>query len=349
MRKVPRSRQYMYVQDLEHLKVCPSDFKDILITSGALEWAFINHDKDRKPDGSLVRPHYHVVIKFDYPQTLEKVAKMFKDKPEYIEIWKGRINNAYEYLVHETDSARTNPLKYHYSPNEVVASFDFKKKLEDISCSIRRTPKYINGQISQYAEKKISREQLIKSLGVYETAKHQVLIDKIDAQLSELEHEEWLANYRGKKMTVLWLYGRAGVGKTWLAERFFNAKNYAILGSSRDYFQDYEGQHFIILNDLRPDDFQYSDLLRILDPYQHQKSAPSRYQDKKLSAEKIIITTPYDPARFYRAISKSIKDPAVDTIDQLLRRITPIEVTPDLIRQIKQKIRKRNEQNEQEN
>ncbi len=86
-------------------------------------------------------------------------------------------------------------------------------------------------------------------------------------------------------MTTLWLYGKAGVGKTRLAEHMLKGKDYITLGSSRDHFQEYRGQRFVILNDLRPNDFEYSDLLRLLDPYQHDKAVPSRYHDKRLNLE----------------------------------------------------------------
>ncbi|WP_366517208.1 hypothetical protein [uncultured Lactobacillus sp.] len=99
------------------------------------------------------------------------------------------------------------------------------------------------------------------------------------------KHQKWLKKFSGHKMTTLWLYGKAGVGKTRLAEHMLKGKDYITLGSSRDHFQEYRGQRFVILNDLRPNDFEYSDLLRLLDPYQHDKAVPSRYHDKRLNLE----------------------------------------------------------------
>ncbi|MGL5885216.1 MAG: Rep family protein, partial [Bombilactobacillus sp.] len=199
---------------------------------------------------------------------------------------------------------------------------------------------YENEQIRRYAEQAISRDQLTQELGVYGIAKHQQLIDKIDTELLAQKHQEWLTKFSGHKMTTLWLYGKAGVGKTRLAEHIFQGKDYITLGSSRDHFQEYRGQRFVIINDLRPNDFEYSDLLRLLDPYQHDKAAPSRYHDKRLNLEKLIITTPYDPVSFYRNIN-SINDMAVDSINQLLRRIKPIKVTDQMIKTIKRKVTRR--------
>lgn len=330
-----RYRQFMFVQDVQHLQVKESQLSEILNKSGALEWAYINHNQDTDDNDQPIRPHYHVVLKYENPQPIASVASLFKDSPQYVQVWRGRINNAYSYLIHETEEAE-NEGKYHYDDSDVVASFNFHNRMEEIRKKIKRSPKYEKEQIRRYSEQKITREQLSEELGVYGIASHQQLLDKIDSELANQVHQQWLHDYQGRKMTTLWLYGKSGVGKTRLAEYIFRNEDYVTLGSSRDHFQEYNGEHFIIINDLRPNDFEYSDLLRVLDPYQHDKAAPSRYHDKKLNAEKIIITTPYDPITFYRNID-SVKDTQIDTVDQLLRRITPIEITPKLMGQINQK------------
>ena len=340
MKKEIRARQFMFVQDLIHLKIKPQDLPNLLDKSGAIEWAYINHDHDQDENGEPIREHFHIVLKYENPQTITSIAKLFQDKSQYVQIWHGRINNAYSYLIHETQDAESADGKYHYSDTAVKASFDYPKRLEQIRAKIKLSPKYENEQIRRYAEQAISRDQLAKELGVYGIARHQQLIDKIDAELLAQKHQEWLTKFKGHKMTTLWLYGKAGVGKTRLAEHIFQDKDYITLGSSRDHFQEYRGQRFVIINDLRPNDFEYSDLLRLLDPYQHDKAAPSRYHDKRLNLEKLIITTPYDPINFYRNIN-SINDMAVDSINQLLRRIKPIKVTDKLIKTIKRKVAQR--------
>lgn len=70
-----------------------------------------------------------------------------------------------------------------------------------------------------------------------------------------------------------------------------------------------------------------------MDPYQHDKHAPRRYHNVALNIEKLIITTPYSPERFYELTK--IKDRKVDTFDQLKRRISQaIKVTPELARKV---------------
>lgn len=75
---------------------------------------------------------------------------------------------------------------------------------------------------------------------------------------------------------------------------------YYITGSSRDIFQTYEGQHTIIMDELRPDTISYHDLLRILGPFGMDKlvMASSRYADKTFAYDLIIITSPFSPIAF---------------------------------------------------
>ena len=64
-----RARQFMYMQDVDHLKIKEKSLKSILNKSGALEWSFIKHDQDIDENGKLIRPHYHVILKYEYPRS----------------------------------------------------------------------------------------------------------------------------------------------------------------------------------------------------------------------------------------------------------------------------------------
>ncbi|MCJ2190788.1 hypothetical protein [Lactobacillus helveticus] len=162
------------------------------------------------------------------------------------------------------------------------------------------------------------------------------IIKKLNTVLDNQTHKEWLQSFQGQKMTVDWYYGPAGVGKTRLAleEAKRSGKQYCVLGSSNDYFQDYDAQdHVVVLDELRPNDLKYGDLLKIMDPYQHDKHAPRRYRNVALNIEKLIITTPYNPETFYKMTK--IADRRVDTVDQLKRRIDKvIKVTPEMAKKV---------------
>ena len=93
-------------------------------------------------------------------------------------------------------------------------------------------------------------------------------------------------------------------------------KGYFTTGSSRDYFQNYHGEHCILVDELRPNIIDYSDLLRILDPYNYDCNVPSRY---------------HDPGDFY--IHQRDLNTEVDAFKQLHRRLNyVIQVKPLKIR-----------------
>lgn len=350
-----RYRQFMYVQDLTHLKVKPTELKEILEKSGAEKWAFILHDKDVKDDSKgildengtdgtvaskgeitspspstntakpLVRQHFHIVLKFENAHSISSIAKLFKDEDQYVQVWKGKIENAWSYLLHRTSGAQN---KFQYSPQDVVSNFDFKKEIKKIEDKVKQSRTKISEEIEAYASGELTKEELIEEIGVLEFAKRKKTLDAVEQFLEVRRQQEWLKEFKDKQCKVIWIWGPAGSGKTTSAKKLFEADNqsYTILGSSKDPFQPYsciedKGRN-IILDDLRPNTIEYDDLLRILDPYQHAKMGPARYHDRPLTLERIVITTPYSPEEFYTA-TKNL-DVKIDTFDQLKRRLTKI-------------------------
>ena len=327
-----RFRQFMFVQDVEHMNFKFEELPNILKSESSRlsEWAYIKHNHDEKAksdkEDTKVRDHIHVVLKYRNPQTVAHVAKLFKDKSNNVQIWIGRINNAYSYLVHNTDNATS---KYQYSIEDVKASFDFKKRIKDIEENVSLAKqRNIKEAINGFAEGDIDYKELIETLGIVNVAKNRNLIDSIQKIREQVIQHEWWNQFNGKQMASLWLWGEAGVGKTTYAERILSNEKYIVLGNSNDYFQYYNGEHYIILNDLRPGDLKYADLLRILDPYAI-KYTFGRYHNHPLLAEMIIITTPYSPREFYK--NTRIANRKIDSLTQLQRRIFEIHITKDFI------------------
>lgn len=328
MNQKVRARQLMYVQQLTHLKIPLDDLPGFLNKLKTIEWAYIVHDKDKHHDGTSVTPHIHIVLKYMNPQVIDNIAQKFGDKPERFEVWKGKINNAYSYLLHRTDEARD---KCQYSVKDVVASFDFEQRIKDIEKNIVKQKKALSSKailqlIDTYAQSDIlDHESLIEKIGITEFAKKKTLIDNIDHVKLQKKHQQFLKDFEGQQMTTYWLYGPAGVGKTTIAKVLTDPNNTAILGSSRDYFQAYRGENTVIINDLRPNEFSYSDLLKFLDTTENDKMGPRRYHDIPLNLKEVYITTPYSPEDFYD--ETYISNRHVDTFEQLERRIKSIPVT----------------------
>lgn len=328
----------MYTQDLDHLPFPKENLEGKILKSGAIEWAYILHDKDLDDKGNKIRAHYHVVIRYKDAKTTSSVAKTFDDKQQYFEAWRGSINNAYSYLIHETSDAKDNE-KHHYDPSEVKASFDFKARIETIRKKVNKlSDNAINNLIDDYSNSLISKEELQEKIGVLEMAKHKYLLDHVDEILDYKKHQEFLKEFTGQKCVTYWLYGSSGVGKTRLCRSVMEElkKDFCILGSQRDHFQTYKGESYIILNDLRPADYDYGQLLTLLDIYEHDKMAPSRYHDKFLNARAIFITTPYSPENFYK--SCNIDNRLVDTAEQLKRRVVAMHVTKDNVEDVKKEV-----------
>lgn len=334
-----KARQFMLVQDLDNLSFDLKELEDRLSTLHANEWAYILHNKDQSKNGGLVKPHIHCVVKFENERMLTSLAKKLEIKPQYFQIWSGRINNAYSYMLHLTNNAQN---KHIYSPKDVVASFDFPKRIKEITNKVSKQE--IKDALTMYSNGALSREELKIKMGNLAFAKSLDIIKKLDTVLDDQTHKEWLKSFQNKKMTVDWYYGEAGVGKTRLALKKAKeyGEQYCVLGSSNDYFQDYKAQdHIVILDELRPNDIKYGDLLKIMDPYQHDKHAPRRYRNVALNIEELIITTPYKPETFYKMTK--IADRKVDTMKQLLRRISKVtHVTGELAKRSLKRMKNNN-------
>ena len=135
-------------------------------------------------------------------------------------------------------------------------------------------------------------------------------------------------------VTIIWLFGKAGTGKTRLARQYAEQfdPNYFITGSIRDPFQQYNLEHVVILDELRPHQFDYSDLLKMFDPYNDRAMASSRYFDKPLLANVYIITSPYSPYNFFLELTKKKQTSHIDSWGQLMRRLTlVIEISKEYL------------------
>lgn len=92
-------------------------------------------------------------------------------------------------------------------------------------------------------------------------------------------------------------------------------------GGGFDFYADEGMSDYIVIDDLRPYDLSYKNLLNLLDIYPNQIHC--RYANCYNTATHIMITTVYDPFSFYR---KQVEDTdqTIDSFKQLLRRIETI-------------------------
>ena len=289
------------------------------------KYALIVHDSDVNEKGEPVEDHVHVMLSFENARSTNSIAKALGDKPQYINMWKGKAENGYSYLIHATNESIA---KHQYDPSEVKANFNYQEEMKKITEEVKRSIKAANSEIllNHLYKGEISKENLEKKLsgGQYGRLKRQ--IEDIWCKHLQFEAAKWREEMKksGKQIKVIWISGEAGTGKTSLAREYAEKSNqpYFITGSSRDIFQNYFGEHTMIIDELRADMMKYADILRILDPFGSQVMAPSRYSDKPLVCDLIIITSPYNPVEFYDELFSKTNGESVDGLEQLLRRIT---------------------------
>lgn len=329
-----RAKNVMYVQKIDYLP--ESNLVDVIKRIEAVlnpvKYAGIIHDKDLNENGEPISAHVHIVMQFENARSLNNLAKLLNEKPQNIEKWNGNVNNAYSYLLHHTNGAQ---LEYQYDVKEVIANFDYSELITSIQKNVNKHIKVsdssiINNILDLIYDGHISKEKAENMLTGSQYAKAAKRINSVHQKRNEVVAAEWRKEMLIKQepVTIIWLYGEAGSGKTRIAKKY--AKNftdkYYISGSSRDPFQKYQGENVVILDELRPQVFDYSDLLKMLDPYNDLAMASSRYFDKPLTANVFIITTPYSPRKFYNEIKNSGKiNSAIDRFEQLARRITLVQ------------------------
>lgn len=280
------------------------------------DYAYIIHDKDvyskeeeqQNPDhkaDTLKSAHIHLLLRFEerQPQKLECVSNWFGLKNNFVSKIHSSWDSACLYLIH-----RNSPDKYQYPVEEVISNFNYKDFLEtradepSLNNIIRRIT---TGEIREY-NKTLEIDPLIL---VKEARKIEEAF-KVRAEYLQSTQKE-------RNTTCIFITGSSGVGKTTLAKKIAEEKglSYFTSSSSNDILDGYRQEPCIILDDMRPSSLGLSDLLKMLDPYT-ASSVKSRYKNKYLNCELIIITTVLDINDFYQNVFSEQKEP----ITQLKRR-----------------------------
>lgn len=266
------------------------------------------HDRDVDEKGQPVRTHAQAMITFDNARSVTSVAKQLGDKPQYVEAWTGDRRNGYAYLCHRTANARG---KFQYDPASIVANFDYVAELAtyEAGAAAARTTARIGTLLDALYEGEITHEELLAQVSGSQIGLHDRKISAVVARRHEREAKEWRTRMRaeGRVSETIWLYGESGSGKTSmakdLARKRADERGYFMSGSTRGVFDNYNGQHVLVLDEIGPKMIPYEDLKRITDPnaMEDELHAPARFHDKTLMAELIIFTSPYDPFEMYRA------------------------------------------------
>lgn len=133
-----------------------------------------------------------------------------------------------------------------------------------------------------------------------------------------LQDERTQQTYQEKR--VRWFFGPTGTGKTrtaWEEAKAEYGDDIWCSSSDDAWFDGYEGQKAVILDDVRADTWKFSKMLRLTDRYPLRVAIKGGFV--KWVPESIWITAPVEPRELYKNYSTGMP---FDGIEQLERRVT---------------------------
>lgn len=335
-----RAKNMMYEQQISHLPQKMNTVDAVCETVGKMapkRFALAIHDHDISDDGNPAEAHLHVMMSFENARSIPSVAKTLHEQAQQITMWGGQSDEGFAYLCHANPGAVG---KFQYDPSTVLANFDYPEFLLKYKANLlnRKKTVRVNELLDALKNGSVSVAEVERQMSGSLYAKYASQIERVNMLRLRNSAEEWRkkAQSEGKRIKLIWIYGAAGTGKTRLAKKYTSERNEPIFisGSSRDIFQAYAGQHVIILDELRPGMMQYSDLLRLTNPFGIDEAmmAPARYSDKSIAADLFIVTSPLSPKDYHAESNLG----AYDDFAQLQRRIIlTVRMTADEISRMK--------------
>lgn len=293
-------------QDFEYMEGATlDDIEERIQRLGVVSYCLVEHDKDKKDDGSPRAPHFHAILTFGKtPKAVTTISTAIGVEPQYVNKIKTTTTSAQVYLCHVNA-----PNKYQYSVSDVRANFDYASLVEKWKAK-QKQKSTLEQIVDRIQRGEIREYNLTEYVDTITYAKNRTLL------------ENALRWFRMARMTnkdrhinVLFFEGETGTGKTTYAKRYCeNQKfSYCISSSSNDPMQDYKGEDVLILDDIRDDSFKYHDFLKLLDNHT-SSTTQSRYNNKAFIGETIIITTAKPLVEWYVNIKEDKK--------QFYRRLT---------------------------
>ena len=290
------------------------------------KYSYIIHDKDVYTDDdekknpehkadALKPSHIHLLLKFNSPQHFRNIGQWFGLQEQFVSRIKSSWSNAVAYQLH-----RNAKDKYQYSIDEIKANFNVQSiidKIDKYDYLQKVLNDILDGKIREY-----NKTREIDGLTLVQNARQIREAFKVRA-----EHLQ--ATIKDRNTECIFITGKSGAGKTTLAKKIAkeNGLDYFLSSGSNDILDGYSQEPCVILDELRPSSLGLADLLKLLDNHT-ASSVKSRYKNKFLQCELIIITSVLDIDTFYKNVFMENDEP----ITQLKRRCgTYIKMFPDIM------------------
>lgn len=329
MKTIRRCEIVTNLNDGDNILFDLENMKEVIRTKDCIkDYSYIIHDNDRYTEddeeknpnhkcGNLKSAHVHLLLRFepDQPQQLEYVAKWFGIAPNFICRIKGRWEDACLYQIH-----KNAPDKYQYDIDDVECNFNYQQivekaeKKKSINSILERI---LSGEIREYNKTlEIDNMMLITNA-------------KLINEAFKVRSERLQATCKDRNMDCIFIAGGSGIGKTTFAKEIARKKglDFYVSSGSNDILDSYRNEPCIILDDIRPSCLGLSDLLKMLDNHT-ASSVKSRYRNKFLDCDLIILTSILDIDTFYKNVFAENDEPII----QLKRRCkTYIRMDKDTI------------------
>lgn len=135
-------------------------------------------------------------------------------------------------------------------------------------------------------------------------------------------YNELSRQFKQRDVTVKWYFGATGTGKTYTAIHELLAKygTYWTWNGSFQWFDGYNGEQGVLIDDFRRQDVKFHWMLQLLDKYPLRVPIKGGFVEWK--PETIIITCPVDSREAWQWIDKDGETQDWDSYEQLERRIS---------------------------
>lgn len=267
----------------------------------------------------------------NHPKELpEEIIACFKDKCDYVIFQKEKGENGTEHYQGYVELARSQRLSF---LKKILPRAHFERRRgtrQQAREYCQKEESRIEGpwEYGEFKEKKPGQRNDLSALRdmVLERKTPRKEIINMCSNNQQLRFVENLTKYQTlsseyHKKRVTWCYGKTGSGKTRFVMSKVAGKDYFMADTAK-WMDGYYGQEFVVIDELRPKDWPYARMLKLLDGYEILTPIKGGYVI--WNPKRIYITSPYRPEDTYY-MTASIEG----GIEQLLRRITNIKLFGD--------------------